>query len=498
MQSPPSRVLPSIRADIKFVVVLATSALQLSRPMTLSFAASCNSHIVMAASCNRRTMTFDSELLNTSPRQGVNNTGARRKPQHDNTQSSSNSDVFPQASFSSASLLPCSMVVIREVVRSNGLSFAMQRKAVSLRGEGMSFNKIAKKVKNLKNKKTTEDTVRRACKRFNVAKGRATYNYSKCGRKPWLVTRAVSKFLIRRLCVLRKTTICTSTTLQEVLAQEMRVKLEVSTIRKHLKKKGYQWLPRAQKRAYSAADKKLRLTLAKRLNRMSAEELEGHITMSMDGVIIPTAPTQDIERRNFCLHGETHMWRKPSEACTPELAGGHKYADQVPLYRAIPFWGAISSKGYCDIVYHAKKKIDTREWVDDALKSGKLFEAIKKLRTTSVGGYRILCDNESFLASKASKEFYGKKNIQLLQIPPRSPDLNPIEMFWGWVRKQMRLKDLEDLRAKRPPLGKTASKKRLRMFLKTRKAQTVAANCFKKLRSKCREVIAKKGAAIRS
>ena len=34
---------------------------------------------------------------------------------------------------------------------------------------------------------------------------------------------------------------------------------------------------------------------------MSAQELEEHITMRMGGVIIPTAPTQDIEKRNFCL-----------------------------------------------------------------------------------------------------------------------------------------------------------------------------------------------------
>ena len=41
-------------------------------------------------------------------------------------------------------------------------------------------------------------------------------------------------------------------------------------------------------------------------------------------------------------------------------------------------------------------------------------------------------------------------------MPAKSPDLNPIEMFWGWVRRQLRLKDLEDMRQKLPTLEKTA------------------------------------------
>ena len=85
--------------------------------------------------------------------------------------------------------------------------------------------------------------------------------------------------------------------------------------------------------------------------------------------------------------------------------------------------------------------MNTQEWLTDALKSGKLFDAIKKLRTTVGGGYRNLCDNEGFSASKAAKTEHAKKNIELLQILARSPDLSPIEMFWGWVRKQMRLKE---------------------------------------------------------
>ena len=52
-------------------------------------------------------------------------------------------------------------------------------------------------------------------------------------------------------------------------------------------------------------------------------------------------------------------------------------------------------------------------------------------------------------------------------VPAKSPDLNPIEMFWGWVRRQLRLKDLEDTREKRPVLGNTAYKIRVKNLFKS-------------------------------
>ena len=39
----------------------------------------------------------------------------------------------------------------------------------------------------------------------------------------------------------------------------------------------------------------------------------------------------------------------------------------------------------------------------------------------------------------------------------------------------MRLKDLADLRARRPAIGKTAYKARVRQLMKTKKAQAVAS-----------------------
>ena len=71
----------------------------------------------------------------------------------------------------------------------------------------------------------------------------------------------------------------------------------------------------------------------------------------------------------------------------------------------------------------------------------------------------------------------------------------PIEMFWGWVRRQLRLKDLKDLRAKRPLLGKTAYKLRVKNLLRSQRAQQMAGRFAKKFRSICQKVVLNGGAA---
>ena len=58
-----------------------------------------------------------------------------------------------------------------------------------------------------------------------------------------------------------------------------------------------------------------------------------------------------------------------------------------------------------------------------------------------------------------------------------SPDLNPVEKMWGWLQRRIRQKDREDLRKRRPPIGKVAFRARIRGgFRKT-----------------CRDVVARKG-----
>jgi len=90
---------------------------------------------------------------------------------------------------------------------------------------------------------------------------------------------------------------------------------------------------------------------------------------------------------------------------------------------------------------------------------------------------------------------YRAKKITLWDVPAKSPDMNPIEMYWGWIRRKLRLMDLADLRLKRRPLGKSAYIIRVKNVMKTEKSQTVAKNFARRFRTACQQVLKRGGAA---
>ncbi len=145
----------------------------------------------------------------------------------------------------------------------------------------------------------------------------------------------------------------------------------------------------------------------------------------------------------------------------------------------------------------AYRKTNSDEWAT-ALRAGALTTALRACNPGKTSGpWTILCDNEKFLRASACRALYHRQNIQLWKLPARSPDLNPIEKMWGWARKQLRAMDLADLVARRPVLGKTAYKARIKKLLKSPRAQKVAKNFASNLRTVAARVVKKQGAAVR-
>ena len=131
--------------------------------------------------------------------------------------------------------LLCQMVVIREVRHPLALDFANERLVYHLRkDEKKSWDYIAANVENNSGEPSTRATVQRAYLRFSVKNGKSAYKFANCGRFAWKLTPAIEKFLLRKLLCLRKKMICTSVTLQGVLAKEKGVQLADSAIRKFL------------------------------------------------------------------------------------------------------------------------------------------------------------------------------------------------------------------------------------------------------------------------
>ena len=223
--------------------------------------------------------------------------------------------------------------------------------------------------------------------------------------------------------------------------------------------------------------------------------LREKLSFSMDGCVLPLPPKDHTDRLNFLQASDTHMWRLKSERLDPSLAGQDIFSKQSPLDRCVPLWGGLSEGGFSIVTFHQKKKLTKAEWVQ-LLKAGKVVSAVQSLRPVKAHGpWHVLCDNESFLNAGECHAQYRKLKLHLWQIPPRSPDLNPIERFWAYLRKRLRKLDLQDALRGRPVLGKRAYKARVRTVVKSVHAQTVAKQIAKGYMKTCREVVRKGGAA---
>lgn len=388
------------------------------------------------------------------------------------------------------------MPVISESVSCRSMNFFNQRKAYMLRHvKKQSWEDIASQVVNLRGENPSWGCVRDNVEGFSMSKGCRKFRYSRCGRKPWKLTADVQQFIIRRLLARRASQVVTSATLQAELAAEKGVEVETSAIRKLLAKRGYKWLPRNQKRKYNREQREVRVTFAKSVLRLSRAALRQKLAMSMDGVVLSMPPAKEIDRFNYCWGAATHMWRKRSEGNQPKLAGANNLDHQVPLERSIPLWGGVSEDGFAPVLWHPSKKTNATQW-SEAVRQGKLTDALRFLNPRNKRGpWTVLCDNESFLRAKVCMKIYPRKKIVLWSVPPKSPDLNPVEMFWGWLRKKLRNMDLADLRRKRAPLGKFAYTARVKGVIKSNKAQETAKNYAKRFRKACQQVVDRSGAA---
>ena len=53
-------------------------------------------------------------------------------------------------------------------------------------------------------------------------------------------------------------------------------------------------------------------------------------------------------------------------------------------------------------------------------------------------GQVVIMDNASFHKSKKIKEWIEKKDCTLVYLPPYSPERNPIEKYWGVLKKKVK------------------------------------------------------------
>jgi len=60
------------------------------------------------------------------------------------------------------------------------------------------------------------------------------------------------------------------------------------------------------------------------------------------------------------------------------------------------------------------------------------------LLKTAPKGAILIMDNATFHRKKKLRELAESAECEVLFLPPYSPDLNPIEKFWAWLKQKLR------------------------------------------------------------
>ena len=100
--------------------------------------------------------------------------------------------------------------------------------------------------------------------------------------------------------------------------------------------------------------------------------------------------------------------------------------------------GAFSSNGKCILNFF-------KENMSNTIYENILEDYMPELKRIGKNEVLVLMDNHPVHKSLNSLKFYKEKGIKVIDFPPYSPDLNPIENIWGKIKKQIMKKEYQTL-----------------------------------------------------
>ena len=102
----------------------------------------------------------------------------------------------------------------------------------------------------------------------------------------------------------------------------------------------------------------------------------------------------------------------------------------------INVWGAICYSGKIDLHFY-KEKTNSDVYINI------LKRYIPKIKELVQDPFIIIRDNASYHCSQQTKEWIKKNKVkEILDWPPNSPDLNPIENVWGIIKRELQKENI--------------------------------------------------------
>jgi transposase len=99
--------------------------------------------------------------------------------------------------------------------------------------------------------------------------------------------------------------------------------------------------------------------------------------------------------------------------------------------KSVMFWGCFSKHGTGPPVSLLGNQ-DAKEYCT-VLKEN-LIPEIKLAKRTIPGEWQVMQDNAPIHSAKETMAFIERHRLDFIEWPPYSPDLNPIENIWHWMK----------------------------------------------------------------
>ena len=252
--------------------------------------------------------------------------------------------------------------------------------------------------------------------------------------RPMLLTVRDKRQILRQLLNLRKEKKGNFTLADIRKKADIPSSISDTTIRRVIHKEGYKMRDSPRKGVLSEDDTKVRYKFAKHAKKMLGKDVwTKEISFYLDG-------TKFTYKRNPCqnaMRSNRRTYRKETERLALNCTGPASKEGS----------GGVVAKFMVTIAY-GKGVTMAKEYEENL--NGKMFGAfIKKYfppcfrKSANPKGKLFLQDGDTSQNSKVAMEALGKIKGRKFSIPPRSPDLNPIENMFHIAKRRLKKEAIE-------------------------------------------------------